>query len=287
MEYHHYEGHRIAFHVAGTGPVMIFLHNGGNDHRIWDRQVEFFARDHRVYAMDLLGNGASDRPVIDYTLDRYVAILHDFITARCPGRVILAGNCIGSAMSLQYAAEHPDAVAALVLCNIVTERTVAAGFFGLCYRLSSFRPLRALLGRLAAWDFFSRLLNPVKYLLQFGGPRGRDRDFRRHLFAVYSAPGHLRVLYNLLLNMPGFARLDRFTKPAGFPPLQIIWGEGNRVLPSRAGRRLCEQLAADAVHFIDGAGHLVMRERHEEVNRIMAAGVAAAEAWRSSGGAGR
>ncbi len=79
MEQLWFRGHRVAYARAGGGPAMIFLHNGGSDHRIWDRQLERFAGSHQLFAVDLLGYGESDRPEIDYTLELYVAMLEALI----------------------------------------------------------------------------------------------------------------------------------------------------------------------------------------------------------------
>ena len=51
---------QVRFITAGEGEPFLFLHNGSNDHRIWDHQIAHFSPRYRVYALDLPGYGQSD-----------------------------------------------------------------------------------------------------------------------------------------------------------------------------------------------------------------------------------
>ncbi len=55
------------------------------------------------------------------------------------------------------------------------------------------------------------------------------------------------------------------------PPLTVMWGERNHVLPAAAGRELADRLAPAGRWFAPGAGHMVMRERADQVNQRIAA----------------
>ena len=43
--------------VVGDGPVVLLVHAGVADRRMWGPQVEDLGRDHRVIAVDLRGYG--------------------------------------------------------------------------------------------------------------------------------------------------------------------------------------------------------------------------------------
>jgi pimeloyl-ACP methyl ester carboxylesterase len=58
---------------------------------------------------------------------------------------VLVGNCIGSLMTLHYAAKHPRSVAALVLMNTLDGSVAAAGPMGRGAGLLKLGPLRPLL----------------------------------------------------------------------------------------------------------------------------------------------
>lgn len=58
------DGTRIAYDVAGSGPVIVLLHGGGQTRQAWHRAgyVARLAKEFRVVTIDIRGNGDSDNP---------------------------------------------------------------------------------------------------------------------------------------------------------------------------------------------------------------------------------
>src|SRR3954468_6965013 len=57
------EGGRLAVWSGdGGGRPGVFLHGGGLDHRMWDRQASAFAVTNRVVLVDARGHGESSTP---------------------------------------------------------------------------------------------------------------------------------------------------------------------------------------------------------------------------------
>jgi pyruvate dehydrogenase E2 component (dihydrolipoamide acetyltransferase) len=50
-------------------------------------------------------------------------------------------------------------------------------------------------------------------------------------------------------------------------PVQLIWGQGDRIIPAAHAEALAGRLP---VHILDGAGHLPHMEKSGEVNRLLA-----------------
>lgn len=69
------------------------------------------AKTHRVFAVDLLGFGWSDKALVDYSQyvwsDQLAAFIREVVN---DGPVVLAGNSLGGFNSLATAARHPDLV---------------------------------------------------------------------------------------------------------------------------------------------------------------------------------
>lgn len=58
------DGARIAFDVTGSGPAVMLLHGGGQTRKVWHDHgyVTRLAAEFTAIAVDLRGNGESDRP---------------------------------------------------------------------------------------------------------------------------------------------------------------------------------------------------------------------------------
>lgn len=271
MQTFDYQGLPIRFARSGAGEPVVFLHNGGTSHAIWDEVAAALAPDYEVFALDLLGYGASAKPGSGYTLDRYVAILEAFLAAHRLTPVNLVGNCMGSAMSLAYAMRRPRDVRALVLINPLTAATFTAGWMGPALRLRRRAPRlsRALYAKLGP-------LRPGRFLaeqtLRFQlGRRGRERGIQRDdaLCNCATSSGQMQSLLGALDDLPNYEALDRFEPGPDFPPICTIWGLENKVLSARAGRALNRTLRPQREEWLDGCGHLPMMERPEAVAAIV------------------
>jgi pimeloyl-ACP methyl ester carboxylesterase len=260
-----FQGHEVFYESAGSGPPLIFLHNGGSSHRIWTGQIEYFQQTHQVFALDMLGFGRSAKPRIDYTLDLYVEMLTRFIDQQRLHDVALIGNCMGSATALTYAAAHGERVCCVVAFNPLTQATITSGLSGPLVRLA-LRSARAsrLIGRLPVPPVVARAI--VAGQLGSGGQP--DEQVLEHLRRCYRDPAQLRVLMNIAANMDSFATLDGAREPGAGVPVLVVWGEENRILPAAAGRRLCRTLRPTAETTLPG-GHLAMLEHSQAANTVI------------------
>ncbi len=259
---------RVAYYEQGRGEPILFLHNAGNDHTIWEHQTEFLSRDHRVIAVDSLGYGTSDNPAIDYSLPLYTEMVSALVDSLALAPVTIIGNCTGSAMALNYALKNPGKVKRLILFHIATEKTAAGGSLDRMIRLVGGRPwlTRAICPFVEA-AMSCGLLHERILSDQYGGVFTDGSLFLSHMHRLYRKRRQATCLLRLFSNWESLAVLDQIKYPAGFPPLHVFWGDANRVLPLEAGRKLCASLQPHSLDVIEGAGHLAMRERPESINR--------------------
>lgn len=110
-------GQKISYLEAGSGPPVILLHGLGANKNHWLGTIAALSPKFHVYALDQLGFGASDKPLINYRVATLVDFLGEFMrTVQIP-KASLVGNSLGGWVAAAFAAEHPDQVDRLVLAD--------------------------------------------------------------------------------------------------------------------------------------------------------------------------
>lgn len=108
-------GQKIHYVETGAGPNVILLHGLADDWSVWEQTIPALQSKHRVWAIDQIGFGQSDKPFINYRVSVFVEFLHAFITKQGIAKATLVGNSLGGWVAAAYAHAHPDRVEKLVL----------------------------------------------------------------------------------------------------------------------------------------------------------------------------
>jgi len=124
-----WRGHRVIFYRRGEGPPVVLVHaiHAAASAREMREPFERLAADHTVFAFDLLGFGASDRPPLRYTAALYVDLLADFLREVVAEPAVVVASSLSAAHALAAARRTPGQVRALVLVNPTGMATLADG----------------------------------------------------------------------------------------------------------------------------------------------------------------
>ena len=135
---------RIFYKVSGTnnlGTPLLFVHGvaAGASSFMWRKNFDALAQDFRVYTIDMLGFGFSEKPATTpYSADLYVDLITDFVRNVIGPPVNIIASALGAAYSVRVADEHPELINALMLNasagydNLNTRPGMAgAAFYGL------------------------------------------------------------------------------------------------------------------------------------------------------------
>ncbi|WP_300055033.1 alpha/beta fold hydrolase [uncultured Roseobacter sp.] len=115
------DGVRIAHASIGDGPPLVKAANWLNhleldcNSPIWGPTFDAWAMDRRFIRYDERGNGLSDWDVKDITFEAFVRDLETVVDALGLERFPLLGISQGCAVSVAYAARHPERVSGLIL----------------------------------------------------------------------------------------------------------------------------------------------------------------------------
>jgi 3-oxoadipate enol-lactonase len=102
---------KLFYEVAGTGPVVLFIHAGVADHRMWDNQFELFSEDHRVIRYDTRGYGKSHTETTEFSNRQDIINLFDHLGV---DKATVIGVSRGGQIAIDFTLEHPERVSALV-----------------------------------------------------------------------------------------------------------------------------------------------------------------------------
>ncbi|KAI3785392.1 hypothetical protein L1987_44510 [Smallanthus sonchifolius] len=102
-----------------SNPPLLLVHGFGASVAHWRRNIPTLAQTNTVYAIDLLGFGASDKPIgFEYTMEAWAQLILDFLKEIVQKPTVLIGNSVGSLACVIAAADAQNSlVGGLVLLN--------------------------------------------------------------------------------------------------------------------------------------------------------------------------
>jgi 3-oxoadipate enol-lactonase len=109
-------GARLYYEMVGAGRTLVFIHGLGSDGRIWDAQLQFFARRCRVLCYDLRGFGRSSLPVEGEPYS-HPADLQALLDSMSLTGAVLVGQSMGGGVALDFAISYPGMAQALALVD--------------------------------------------------------------------------------------------------------------------------------------------------------------------------
>lgn len=254
-------GARLYYEMRGEGHPVVLAHAGIADSRMWDDQMEAFARRYTVVRYDHRGFGKSTIPPAPYSPHEDLrALLH----ALGIERAHLVGVSMSGAMVVDFALAHPEMVTALV--------PVCPGLGGYDYE----EPEQEKAA-------FQQIEEAVK-----AGDFARANDLEVHIWVdgLGRTPEQVNPAVRERvreMNAPGFARQAEYAAakrqeldpPAATrlheihaPTLAII-GDQDLLTVQMTVDKLATEIPGARKAVIHGAAHVPNMERPEEFNQLV------------------
>ena len=245
-------GARIHYVDVGAGPTVILLHGLADDVGVWGAVMPALAAKHRVIALDQVGFGRSDKPLLNYRVSTFVDFLDGFLNELKIKRASLVGNSLGGWVAADFALKHPDRIERLVLSD-------AAGYAALAKTMDP-RALNAL--HLASREDI-RYLGPLTF---------RDKRFYEDVDLAFKqrvTAGDGYTVSQILGSMiRGEDVLDGQLGAIEKPTL-ILWGRDDKLIPVSFAARFNKEINASQLRIIDGCGHMPHVECAEKFNHAL------------------
>ena len=257
-----------------TTPPIIFIHGFGASIEHWRNNIPVIAQNHTVYALDLLGFGASRKADVDYSAALWTEQVHDFWQTFIGVPVILVGNSIGSLVCLNTTTVYPEMVRGLVMLSLPD----------VSVREDLLPPLVSPIVTAIENLFASPLL--IKNLLKLvrrpsiirkwaGIAYPNKAAITDELVEILSSPaydeGSEQTIFRLSRSVrkAAFAESVRDLLPQVAVPMLLIWGLEDKMIPPNQAKAIAELNSNLKLIELEHAGHCPHDEYPEQFNALL------------------
>jgi 3-oxoadipate enol-lactonase len=248
----------LAYDIAGSGPLVVFLHGIGGNRSNWQGQVAYFAARLCAVAWDARGYGASDDPPQPLKFSDYADDLRRLLDHLKAERAHLVGLSMGGMILQDFYGRYADRVATMALVD------TSVGFGSVSAEVQR--------------EFLARRLDPLERGLTLADiapgvvevlvAKGARAAARQRMQASIEA---LRVTpYKQALH--AIITTDfRAVLPHINVPTLVIVGDEDVVTPLADSEFLTRNISGAKLVSIPGAGHLTNIETPEAFNAALEA----------------
>lgn len=259
-------GHTIFYTVKGDGKPLLLIHGYGAGMWVWEKQIEALSQSYRVYVLDLIGHGFSDRPKVSYTPETYIHFLRDFMDGVGIEKATLIGNSMGGGIAWAMAILYPERVGRLVLINCVPPDVLHQ------VKNESFRTLVAIKGIpiLPYLVIAARGKNSIRWILLecVSNIKLITPEVVSRQYPLSKIKGSTWVLYSTFKHAEEALKLKDQLSMIVQPTL-FIWGERDLIFPPQVGEALHQAITGSKFLRIEKSGHIPMWETPDEVNQAI------------------
>jgi len=238
---------RLAVSVAGSGPLVLFLHGIRGNRRNWQPQIDAFAKEgFTAAAWDARGYGESDDYEGALQFDHFAGDVMRVVEHFGARKLHLVGLSMGGRIARNVALRFPERLLSLTLAS------TAPGFDALSpdqvrrfvteHRDRTPDTVRKLLGSRARKEAFDEISDSLA--------RVREESYRKTLIASVAQDR------------------DAPIEEIHVPTL-VIAGDEDKVYPVRIARELAQRIPGAKLVIMRGAGHLPNLERPGRFNEIL------------------
>ncbi|KAL4583213.1 hypothetical protein LXL04_007780 [Taraxacum kok-saghyz] len=250
-----------------SNPPLLLVHGFGASVAHWRRNIPTLGQTNTVYAIDLLGFGASDKPPgFEYTMEAWAQLILDFVDEIVQRPTVLIGNSVGSLACVIAAADGGQSlVEGLVLLNCAGGMNNKAIVDD--WRIKLIFPLLLLIDFLLkqkgiASFFFERVRQRESLrnilLSIYGNKDSVDEDLVQIIREPALAEGALDAFVSIVTGPPGPSPVQLMPKIK--VPVLILWGNEDPFTPldgpvGKYFSSLPSQVQNISLYVLEGVGH--------------------------------
>lgn len=227
-----------------SGQTLVFLHGAGSTNQVWQAQWSYFKDKMKVLVPDLPGHGGSSGSSSD-TVDAYANTIIELAAKLNLQQFIMIGHSMGGAIAQKVAVLAPELLSGLVLVATGAKlRVMPQVFSAIETDYKQYVELAATFSMSESADERQKAL--FKDILSASAPSAAYNDFKAcDKFDALNEVGGITV------------------------PALIIAGGNDMMTPLKYSQFLNQKIAGSRLEIVDGAGHMVMMEKPDQVNQAI------------------
>jgi 3-oxoadipate enol-lactonase len=239
------DGHHFSYIDEGKpgGVPIIFIHGFPLNKWMWENQVEVCMENHRAIAFDVRGHGNSKSGTEGFSIANLAEDLFLFMDALQIEKAQICGLSMGGYIALNAIRQHPERIAALVLCDTQcradSERVRMK-------RMQAIDALRA--NGLAAYA--SESLPKLFSAHTIAAKKNVVAFIERTILNT-----HVEAICHTLIALAGRNETCSVLPSIAIPAL-IMVGESDELTSPKAAQYMHERIPGSVLQVIDNAGHL-------------------------------
>ncbi len=258
-------------------PAVLLIHGFGASIGHWRHNIPALAAVSRVYAIDLIGFGASEKPIpsddFRYTFENWGAMIRDFCQEIIGGPAVLIGNSIGAIVAMQTAIMAPELVSKTILINCSLRQLQEQKQLSLpWYRRVGTKLVQNILSnRAIAQIFFNQVRKPQSVRQILSQAYVRKEAITDELVNILLEPSqdpHAVDVFVAFVSYSGGPTPESLLAKLPCEAI-MLWGEADPWEPVALGRELAKFACVSKFISIPNAGHCPQDEAPEIINPIL------------------
>jgi len=255
----------------GTGPkTLLFIHGLANYAVVWKKNIAYLKDQYRCVAIDLPGNGLSDKNDHKFTMAFFADTVYHLIQELDLKNVVLVGHSMGGQVAMTALLKHPKCAEGLILCApagfepfTALDKTL---YYATLYMLDHISSDEHSLRKTIETSFYNNYKQGESIVAELVS-----------LMRTYK-PGYYRKMVEAcirsMLEEPVLKRLGEINVPA-----LVLFGKRDALIPNKLiHHTTTEQVAHEGakqipnciLQMIPDCGHFVQWEKADFVNGSIA-----------------
>lgn len=250
-------GHKVHIKVKGQGKPLFLIHGSQMNLYDWRNNIDCFAKDYTVYAVDMIGSGFSDKPKMEYSPKFYAEFILQLLDYYKIEKASFIGSSWGGGHVFYFSLLNPKRVDSMVMSS-------PSGYAHTGTLLEKLLKIHILGEMIMLLGNRSLIKNELKSM--FTNKNMVTKELINSVFKPIYMKGGMHAVLSAYRN-DDFSFVKNNLEKISHPVL-IIWGENDIVHSKQAMKQIKERIPNSTFINLENTGHLPHEEKSTVFNRI-------------------